>query len=215
MSFGLHHSGPQLCGRNVREIAESNFLYGIIGIPCGYATRSGRHPEGSQRPGGPARRPLTSRGMSAWPYRVTTKYSFYPVHTYKTLNKKRALTVLWNEKYSDLMANYLSTLVWRRLPSELTSPVKWSPRAGLCSISQGLHLAHKKPEYEYGFIPCLVIKKTASKSSVYIEDWRPAFTVTSQCLGIPLRSARVAPLFNELWEYYAAHGRRGLSSYRK
>ena len=24
-------------------------------------------------------RPLTSRGMSAWPYRVTTKYSFYPV----------------------------------------------------------------------------------------------------------------------------------------
>ena len=24
-------------------------------------------------------RPLTSRGMSAWPYRVTTRYSFYPV----------------------------------------------------------------------------------------------------------------------------------------
>ena len=24
-------------------------------------------------------RPLTSRGTSAWPYRVTTQYSFYPV----------------------------------------------------------------------------------------------------------------------------------------
>ena len=109
-----------------------------------------------------------------------------------------ALTVLWNEKYSDLMVNYLSILVWRCLPSELTSPVKWSPRAEgptLCLISQGLHMAHKKPEYEYGFIPCLVIKKIASKSPVYIVDWRPAFTVTSQCLGIPLRSARVAPLF--------------------
>ena len=33
-------------------------------------------------------RPLTSRGMSAWPYRVTTKYSFYPVRTFKMLNKK-------------------------------------------------------------------------------------------------------------------------------
>ena len=80
-------------------------------------------------------RPLTSRGMSAWPYRVTTKYSFYPVRTFKMLNKKMiALTVLWTEKYSDLMANYLSILVWRRLPSELTSPVEWSPT--LCSISQ-------------------------------------------------------------------------------
>ena len=106
--------------------------------------------------------------------------------------------MLWNEKYSDLMANYLSILVWRRLPSEQTSPVKWSPRAEdptLCSISQGLHLAHKKPEYEYGFIPCLLIKKIISKPPVYIVDWRPAFAVTSQCLGIPLRSARVAPLF--------------------
>ena len=32
-------------------------------------------------------RPLTSRGMSAWPYLVTTKYSFYPVRTFKMLNK--------------------------------------------------------------------------------------------------------------------------------
>ena len=80
------------------------------------------------------------------------------------------LTVLWNEKYRDLMANYLSILVWRRLPSELTSPVKWSPRAegpSFCSISQGLHLAHKKPEYEYRFIQYLMIKKIASKSPVY------------------------------------------------
>ena len=30
---------------------------------------------------------LYSREMSAWPYRVTTKYSFYLVRTYKMLNK--------------------------------------------------------------------------------------------------------------------------------
>ena len=70
--------------------------------------------------------------------------------------------VLCSEKSGDLMANYLPTRVWRRLPSELTPPVKWSPRAegpNLCSISQELHLAHKKPEYEHGFIPSLLVKK--------------------------------------------------------
>ena len=33
------------------------------------------------RTAGPPR-PLTSRGTSAWPYRVTTQYSFYPVQMY-------------------------------------------------------------------------------------------------------------------------------------
>ena len=148
---------------------------------------------------GADRRPLTSIGMSAWPYRVTTKYSFYLVRTYKMLNKKIIAliemrnTVIW-------WRIILSILVWCRLPRELTtvtSPVKWSPRAEgptLCSKTQELHLAHKKPDYEYGCIPYLVIKKIVSKSPVYTVDWHPAFAVTSKCLGIPLRSARVAPL---------------------
>ena len=105
-----------------------------IGTLCGYAIRSGRHPEGSQRPLG--RSPPGRWLLDAWPYRVTTKYSFYPVCIFKMLNKKIIdLTVLWNEKYSDLMGNYLSILIWRRLPIELT----WSPRAEcptLCSMSQ-------------------------------------------------------------------------------
>ena len=53
--------------------------------------------------------------------------------------------MLWNEKYSDLMANYFPYLYdvacqasWR------TSPVKWSPRAeGPTPCYHGLHLAHK------------------------------------------------------------------------
>ena len=60
-------------------IASIIHKYWIKGIPRGYAIRSGRHPSGSQRPGPTARsarRPLTSRGMSAWPYRVTTQYSY-------------------------------------------------------------------------------------------------------------------------------------------
>ena len=58
--------------------------YWIKGILCGYAIRSGRHPSGSQRPG-----PLTSLGMSAWPYRVTTKYSYciyICIHVYGYMN---------------------------------------------------------------------------------------------------------------------------------
>ena len=66
------------------------------------------------------------------------------------------------------MANYFFILVWRRLPSELTSPVKWSPRAeGPTPCYHGLHLAHKKTEYEYWLILYLVIKKIASKSPIY------------------------------------------------
>ena len=55
--------------------------------------------------------------------------------------------VLCSEKLGDLVTNYLLICVWRRLPRELMSPVKWSSRAegpSLSSISQGLHMAHKK-----------------------------------------------------------------------
>ena len=73
VSFELHRCIRDPYGRFV-----------MIGTLCGYAIQSGRHPVGSQRlPGRPQvdPRPLTSRGMSAWPYRVNTKYSFYPVQT--------------------------------------------------------------------------------------------------------------------------------------
>ena len=112
--------------------------------------------------------PLTSRGMSA----VSGNHKVFLLSSTYILDAESkiiVLTVLWNEKYSDLMTNYLSILVWRRLPSELTSPAKWRRRAEgptLCWISQGLHLAHKKPEYKYGFIPYLVMKKITSKSPV-------------------------------------------------
>ena len=55
-------------------------LYWIKWILCGYAIRSGRHPSGSQRLGPTCSQPgglLTSLWMSAWPNRVTTKYSYY------------------------------------------------------------------------------------------------------------------------------------------
>ena len=53
------------------------YLYWIKGILRGYAIRTGRRPSGSQRPGlRSALRPLTSLGTSAWPYRVTTQYSY-------------------------------------------------------------------------------------------------------------------------------------------
>ena len=65
----------------------------------------------------------SSRRMSSWPYRVTTKY-FYPVPVYKVLKVFAPLTVHWNKKSIDLMTNYLSIYVLRRLPSGLMSPYK-------------------------------------------------------------------------------------------
>ena len=120
------------------------------------------------------------------------------------------LTVLWNAKYRDLMANYLSILVWRRLPNELTSPVKWSPRAespSLCSISQGLHLAHKKPEYEYGFIQYLVIKKIASNHP-YIWSIDALLSPSLRNVKGFLSGPRVMlHCSNERLEYDAARGK--------
>ena len=120
------------------------------------------------------------------------------------------LTVLWNEKYRGLMANYISILVWRRLPSELTSPVKWSPRAegaSLCSISQGLHLAHKKPEYEYGFIQYLVIKNS-HKNHPYILSIDALLSPSLRNVWGFLSGPRVVlHSSNERLEYYAARGK--------
>ena len=48
--------------------------------------------------------------------------------------------MLWNGKSSELMTNDLSILVWRHLPSELTSPVKWSPRTPLVTDALTMHL---------------------------------------------------------------------------
>ena len=42
------------------------------------------------RTAGPPR-PLTSRGTSAWPYRVTTQYSFYPVQICSQQDNSEAL----------------------------------------------------------------------------------------------------------------------------
>ena len=137
-------------------------------------------------------REVKGRGL---PYRVTTKYSFYPVHTNKTL------------KSGDFMTNYLPIRVWRPLPCKLTSPVKCSPRTegpSLCSISQGLHMAHKKTEYEYGLISYLLVKKIASKWPVYLSIdalLPPPLRIVWGFLSDP---RVLLHCWNDRLEYYAA-----------
>ena len=55
--------------RSFTIVSFTIYLYWIKGILRGYAIRSVRRPSESQRP-------LTSLGTSAWPYRVTTQYSY-------------------------------------------------------------------------------------------------------------------------------------------
>ena len=115
-----------------------------------------------------------------------------------------ALTVLWNEKTSDLMRRYLYIFVWCHLSSELTSPVMCSPRAegpSLCSKPQVVHQAHKKPEYEYGFIP---YKKIVSKSPLYLSI--DAVLSPSLCIVWEFLSGQCVLLHcsNESLEYHTA-----------
>ena len=74
----ISHFKPQLA--QLFFIQHLKCTYWIKGILCGYAIRSGRHPSGSQwlgpTCGWPGGRWLPF-GMSAWPYRVTTKYSYF------------------------------------------------------------------------------------------------------------------------------------------
>ena len=62
-------------------------------------------------------RPLTSRGMSAWPYRVTTKYSFYPVRTHEMLNNCTNCALKWEIPWfeGELLIHTC-----------MTSPAKWA-----------------------------------------------------------------------------------------
>ena len=118
-----------------------HFLY-EIGILCGYAIQSRRHPEGSQGPPGrpaypkgsqqrwtdsrSARRPLTSLRMSPWPYCITTNYFLIEYVHVRCWNKNSFANgaLAWDIQW--MMTNYLSVLVWRRLSSLLTSTAKWS-----------------------------------------------------------------------------------------
>ena len=87
LSWQPNHNKARQTLQNMNQVHK-------IGILRGYAIRSGRRPEGSQRPqGGPPGppRPLTSRGTSAWPYRVTTQYSFYPVQICSQQDNSEAL----------------------------------------------------------------------------------------------------------------------------
>ena len=61
--------------------------------------------------------PLTFRGMSAWPYRVTTKYSFYPVRTHKMLNNCANCALKWEIQWFDGEL-FIHTC--------MTSPAKWA-----------------------------------------------------------------------------------------
>ena len=112
-----------------------------------------------------------------------------------------ALMVLWGEKSGDFMTNYLPIHVWRHQPSEAWSP---KARAFTSSISQGLHMAHKKPEYKYGFIPSLLVKKIASKSPVYLSIdtlLSPSLRIVWEFLSGPCVLRHCS---NERLEYYAA-----------
>ena len=72
-------------------------------------------------------------------------------------------TVIWWRTIYPYLYDFACQASWRRLSSEARGP-KARP---IVEYSKGLHLAHKKPEYKYGFVSYLMMKKIASKSPVY------------------------------------------------
>ena len=104
----------------------------MIGILCGYTIQTGRKPEGSHRPPDQPRQVDPSHwipeGCMPDVSHNHNIFLLFSAYICDVEIKIVVLTVLWNEKSSDLMTNYCSRLVWRRLPSDLTSSVKWMVR---------------------------------------------------------------------------------------
>ena len=128
-------------------------------------TRYGQAAAAAGRP-----QPLTSRGMSAWPYRVTTHYSFYPVHTFRNKNScaNGALKAEIGWFDDELFTHTCMTSPAKR--ADVTCQVKAGGRRPepLFSIPRTAN-GQKKLEYEYGFIPYILVKKIASKSPAYLS----------------------------------------------
>ena len=102
-------------------------------------------------------RPLTSRGISAWPYRVTTSIPFIQyIHT-RCWKKIVVKTVLWNEKSSDLTTNYLSILTHVQwcMPGLLTSGFHWSRRRGKRSQHSR---CMRKAQFYVSAMRCMTLK---------------------------------------------------------
>ena len=94
-------------------------LYWIKGKLRGYAIRSGRRPSGSQRS-------LTSLGTSAWPYRVTTQYSYFiPDPSYRQVNMLEIKYVKFFPKKSKRLSTKIDdwqiSLWWLHIQDDITS----------------------------------------------------------------------------------------------
>ena len=117
------------------------------------------------------------------------------------------LTVLWNDKWSDLMANYLSILAWRRLPrlwADVTCQVKPEGRRPdpLFNITRSAQNARIRI-WLYS-IPCdkenrIKITRIYCRLTSCFRRHFAMFGDSSQVRALPHCS-------NERLEYYAARG---------
>ena len=73
-------------------------------------------------------------------------------------------TVIWWQTISPYLYDVACQVSWRHLSSEARGP------KARTSVQYPKDCTHKKPEYEYGLIQYLVVKKIASKPPVYIFD---------------------------------------------
>ena len=119
------------------------------------------------------------RGTPAWPYRVTTKYSFYPVkETIKT-----TIVALWNNKSNDLTKNCLPLCACRI--SRATGSIR-CPRAegpNIYWVPQGVPTP-QVPLIIYVELSNRDMQQIALKSNKLSIDWKPVIAVNSSCQGV-------------------------------
>ena len=121
-------------------------------------------------------RPLTSRGTSAWPYRVTTQYSFYALQIYSEALKFQ------NPMIYQRMANPRAHDVASQATDSIRCPRAEGPI--IYWITQGLYLTYNcVPQYIWGYFAEMCNKSHWILQRIYRLKVcnRRAFALSRRC----------------------------------
>ena len=129
-----------------------------------------------------------------WDVRLTLSRNhkvFFLSSTYNMLLQKQLCQRCFEMRNPAISRRIITCMTLPAEQADVICQVKlWSPKAEgltLSSISQGLHLAHRKPEYGYGFID----KENRIKVTHILVDWCRYFAL----FGDSYRVRACAPIF--------------------
>ena len=167
--------------------------------------QTSRGKSAAARPTAGPPRPLTSRGMSAWPYHVTTSIPFIQYAHIRCWIKNNCANCALKREIQwfddELFTHTCMTSPVKRADVTLSSEARGSKARSIVEYPKDCTWPIKSQNTNMD-----LWWRKSHQNHPYIVDWRPAFTVTPQCLDFS--GPRVLlHCSNERLEHYAARGK--------